>query len=210
MKAHLDTGCNSCSSVLNLWQRVQGIAHRESAFEPPAGPVRVAKEMFVLHLPTKTRSNRVVSATLLFDSFVQPQMAGVRSAESAVRQLLYASGEFHIDIRIEPQEDSDKVAVVGQVLDANDPGQSFEQVPIILFRSGKPRAEAITNRFGEFRLECVLESGLYLRVSVPGGPELRVPVLEPTLIDEDMEPETTDSATVKRLLPGRKTYRKKD
>ena len=208
MRNHLDAGCTSCASMLNFWQRVHGIAQREKAFEPPDRTVRAAKGMLALRQPQKRRSKTAVaavSATLLFDSFSQPKLAGVRSSESAIRQLLYQAAEFHVDFRIEPQEDPRKVAVVGQILNVSDPEESLGQIPVALFRHAKLRAEAITNRFGEFRLECLLESGLYLRVSIPEGPELRIPVLEPILSEESkawFQP--TDSAPIKRILPGKK------
>jgi len=160
MQTHLDSGCKSCASVMNLWERLREMALRETAFEPPDRAVRTAKGKLALRRPPKLRSNRVASsATLLFDSLRQPQLAGVRSADSSIRQLLYEAEEFHVDLRIEPQEDIRKVAVVGQVLNASNPEENCEQVPVMLFRQGKPRAEATTNRFGEFRLECDLESG---------------------------------------------------
>lgn len=209
MQSHLDAGCGSCTSILNLWRRVRGIAQREAAFAPPDRAVRMVKGMFALHRPRKRRSKGAVSATLLFDSFSQPKLAGVRSGETAIRQLLYGVEEFHVDLRIEPNEDPVKVAVVGQVLNISDPDEKLGQIPVALFRRATLRAEAITNRFGEFRLDCLLESGLYLRVSVPDGPELRIPVLEPKLPEEVYKP--TDSARVKSLFPGRKKgTRRKD
>ena len=200
MQAHLDSRCPACSNTLNLWNRLYGFGRSESAFNPPADAVEAAKGMLALHRPPEPRVKRAVPATLLFDSFRQPQFAGVRSAESAVRQLLYGAGEFQVDIRIEPQTDSEKVALVGQVLNTNDPDQGFGDVPVVLFRSGKPRAEAITNRFGEFRLEFHLESGLYIRVSPPGGPDLRIPVLEPNLSDKELDSELIDSKPVSERL----------
>lgn len=211
MQSHLDAGCKSCTGVLDLWRRVHRMTHRDTAFEPSDRVARNVTRMLALHRPSKPRSKRVAAATLLFDSFLQPGSVGVRSGESSTRQLLYGTEEFHVDLRIEPQEDPRKVAVVGQVLNASDPEQNCEQVPVTLFKHAKPRAEAITNRFGEFRLECLLESGLYLRVSLPEGPELRIPVLEPTLAEEHEGPKQTDSKIVKNMFPGRKkSTRKKD
>jgi hypothetical protein len=204
MQSHLDIGCKQCEAILELWQRVHGIAGRELAYHPLASAVRDSKAMFELHRQPETQPRRALPAKLLFDSFLQPQVAGVRTSEVTVRHLLYGAGDYQIDIRIEPQEDSEKVALVGQVLNADDVDQCLDESPVVLFQAGRVCAETLTNSFGEFRLECELESGLQLRVRLPQGPELRVPVLEPNLIEDENEPQPSESIQIKHLLPGRK------
>jgi hypothetical protein len=204
MMRHLERGCKSCSAVVSLWQHTHKIARRDLAFEPPESPVRNSKATFALHMASKSRLKRAVCARLLLDSFLQPQLAGVRSSEITARQLLYGSGDYHIDIRIEPQEDSDKVALVGQVLNAADVGSYIDRAPVILFQAGRVRTETLTNCLGEFRLECELGSGLQLRIRLPNGTELRVPVLEPTHTGDENNSQSTESAEIKNILPGRK------
>jgi hypothetical protein len=204
MKGHLEAGCTSCAAVVSLWQRVYMMAGRELAYEPPEGAVRRSKATFSLHMASKNRPKRGVRAKLLFDSFLQPQLAGVRSSEIAARQLLYGAGDYHIDIRIEPQEDSDKVALVGQVLNAADVENYIDQAPVILFQAGRVRAESLTNCLGEFRLECDLESGLQLRIRLPQGTELRVPLVELTLDEDENNLQPSESIEIKHILPGRK------
>ncbi len=210
MKNHLDSGCKSCSQVASLWQRVHGIARRESAYEPPEIAIRNSKAMFGTRRKQERVPKRALRVKLLFDSYLQPQFAGVRSAGTTARQLLYGTGDYQIDIRIEPQEDSEKVALVGQVFNANDVDQYLERTRVTLFQAGKLRAETATNRFGEFRLECDLKAGLQLRVALPEGTELRVPVVEPTVAESKNKPQSTDSIKVKHILPGtNKRTRKK-
>lgn len=178
MQRHLDTSCEPCLKVMNLWRRVQRIAQREASHEPSADALRYGKQLFAPHKAGAFWPKKVEVAQILLDSFLQPQLAAVRSAEGAVRQLLYGAGQYSVDIRIEPQENSDKVALVGQVLKANDADQGIALVPIVVFRAGKSRTETVTNRFGEFRVECALGGGLELRVSLHDGTELQVPVPE--------------------------------
>jgi hypothetical protein len=120
-----------------------------------------------------------------------------------VRQLLYAAGDYYMDIRIEPQEDSVKVALLGQVLNGDDVDHRINAAPVALLQGGRVRAETVTNCFGEFRLECDLESGLQLRVRLPQGTELRVPVLEPSLAEAENKSQPYESIEIKHLLPGR-------
>jgi hypothetical protein len=204
MKGHLESGCRSCAGVLSLWQRIHKIGRRESAYEPPESAVRNSKATFAFHMASKSGPMQGVRVKLLLDTFLQPELAGVRSREFAVRQLLYGSGDYQIDIRIEPQEDSDKVALVGQVLNAGDVENYIDRAAVTLFQAGRVRAESFTNRFGEFRLECELESGLQLRVRLSHGTELRVPVLEPTLPEDGDKLQPSESIEIKHLLPARK------
>src|SRR4029077_5638462 len=211
MHSHLDTGCKSCGAVLSLWQRVHDIARRELAYEPPASALRYSKAAFTLHRPPETHPKRAGRAKLLFDSFLQPQLAGVRSGDAAVRQLLYGTGDYHIDIRIEPQEDSEKVSLVGQVLNANDVDQHLNSAPVALLHAGRVRAETVTTRCGESRLECDVKSGLQLRVRLPHGNEVRVPVVEPTLAEDEPKSQPSDSVENKHILPeSKKRTRKKE
>jgi hypothetical protein len=204
MKGHLETGCASCAAVVSLWQRVHTMARRELAYEPPGSAVRNSKATFALHVASKSRPTRGLRPKLLLDIFLQPQLAGVRSSKITARQLLYGAGDYHIDIRIEPQEDSDMVALVGQVLNAADVENYIDQAPVTLFQAGRVRAESLTNCLGEFRMECELESGLQLRIRLPQGTELRVPLVELALVEDHNDLQPSESIEIKHLLPGRK------
>lgn len=204
MVSHLESGCMSCSAVVSLWQHIHKIARRDLALEPPESAVRNSKATFAFHMASKSRPNRALGAKLLLDSFLRPQFAGVRSSELTARQLLYGAGDYHIDIRLEPQQDSDKVALVGQVLNAADVENYIDQAPVILFQAGRVRAESLTNCLGEFRLECELDSGLQLRIELPQGTELRVPLVELTLGEDENKLQPSESIEIKHILPGRK------
>ena len=54
-------------------------------------------------------------ATLVFDSFARPQLAGIRSTETANRQLLYRAGDYSIDLQIAPSTGA-RGDLIGQVL----------------------------------------------------------------------------------------------
>jgi len=211
MNSHLDGGCESCGKVANLWGQVIEIGRRESAYEPPEDALRNAKQTVRFHLPKESIQYMTPASKLLFDSYLQPQWAGVRSSESNVRQLLFESGDFHVDIRIEPIEDKVKVALIGQVLDASNLGGQIMAAPVTLLIGAHRVAETVTNQFGEFHLEFILQEGLQLGIRVPTGLELRVPVLVPIPVIADPETQHIDSKRITHILPRRKkSTRKKD
>jgi hypothetical protein len=168
MQSHLENGCKECSKALSIWQHVHNIARHEHSFEPPESAVRSMKGTFAIQGPRRANRKAPAIASLLFDSFLSPQTAGVRSAATSARQLLYSAGCYRIDVRIEPQGDSEKVAVVGQVLNSTDPGGSVGEVPVALMKGQKTLAKTITSKFGEFHLESDAEGSFQLRVSVLG------------------------------------------
>ncbi|MGH9727695.1 MAG: hypothetical protein ACRD4V_03795 [Candidatus Acidiferrales bacterium] len=174
MQTHLESGCEPCAKVLSTWTRVREAAMREGAYQPPESVVRSVKGMGAIHVPAKTSIAR-----LLFDTARQPVAAGVRSASTVARQLLYGVGVYRIDLRMEPQMDSDKVSLVGQILNSTDPARHAVSVPVVLLKGRKVLAESQTNGFGEFQLECDLESHLQLQLVLPHGMDVRIPLIEP-------------------------------
>lgn|GEM_PF-240095 len=174
MQTHLESGCNPCARVLGTWARVHEAATREKTYQPPESAVRTVKGLGAIHIPAKTSLAR-----LLFDSSSNPIAAGVRSASTVARQLLYGVGAYRIDLRMEPQMDTDKVSLVGQILNSADPAKHAAAIPVVLLKGRKILAESHTNGFGEFHLQCDLEGSLQLRLTLPHGSEVRIPLVEP-------------------------------
>jgi len=195
MQAHLETGCKQCTNAFSTWARVREIAGREGSYQPPESAVRTVKGMGAIHIrPTKSPTSSV--AHLLFDSLQAPAAAGVRSSSTIARQLLYGVGAYRIDVRMEPQMDSDRVSLVGQILNSADPGKHADDVPVVLLKGRKVLAESQTNAFGEFHLECDLETRLQLQLSLPHGVEVTIPLVEPAkgVLSKALEP--VDSTAV--------------
>lgn len=197
MESHLSDGCKQCSKTLRLWKRTYEASRHESAYTPPESIVGTVKGTFGIRGPRRVgRAARAV-ASLLFDSAAAPLVAGVRSAATAERQLLYGVSKYRVDVRIEPQPSSGKVALVGQVLNSTAPGESIGQVPVSLCRGRKVLVESMTSPFGEFDVECDLEKGLQLKVRLPNE-ELCLPVVEPTIERAGGVSESSDSKQVRR------------
>ncbi|MGH9736002.1 MAG: hypothetical protein ACRD8A_15600 [Candidatus Acidiferrales bacterium] len=177
MKQHV-ADCRKCARASETWQRVARAAHRLPASEPPAGTVRIAKALYSTHEPRKARGPKSLVAQLLFDSSIAPAQAGVRSSTANPRQLLFGSGEYRVDLRIEPQDDADTVALLGQILHASNPGKNLGAVAVSLNEGRRVLAQSQTNCLGEFQLECDLKPTLELRLMLPDM-QLAIPLVEP-------------------------------
>ena len=181
MQNHLQSGCSECLKELNLWRNLQQTAQRESAYEPSDGAIRTANAVFANQRVGRRLSAKHEVGMLLFDSFRSPAFAGVRSSGSVARQLLYGANSYRIDIRIEPQADSEKVLLVGQILNSADPNERLSRVQVALVKGRRVLSQSITTLFGEFQMECALDGGFRLMVNLPGGCEVSLPLIEPTL-----------------------------
>jgi len=210
MQNHLETGCKECAKVFGTWKRIHEAARRESAYSPPESVVRTVKGLGAIHGLGRVSRMKSPLPQLLFDSSRSPLPAGVRSQGSAAQQLLYGLNNYRIDLRIQPQEDSDKVAVVGQILDSSDPDRAIGILHVVLRKGKKIIAESVTNRYGEFHLECDLENCLQLHAGLPHGQVVQIPLVEPIAENVPEAPEAIDSYGVRKILKrAKKSTRKK-
>ena len=104
------------------------------------------------------------AARLIFDSFLQPMPAGVRLSQLPARRLVYESGSMMADLWLEPQTDSKRIALVGQLVDSAKPDRRFHRVPVVLHGRKGPVALAKTNEFGEFHLDFDFEPSVTLEM----------------------------------------------
>lgn len=154
MTNHLKTGCESCAKEKATWSTLAAFAKTEAQYEPPADIVNRAKAL-VQAAPKREKALRIREiAELVFDSFLTPQLAGVRSAAGVgSRQLLYRAGEVMIDVRFEANDESERFALTGQVFRDQGSKVGMTRVPISLISGKNELARTSTNQFGEFYLE---------------------------------------------------------
>lgn len=179
MQSHLDTGCAKCSQELAMWQHLHQVAQRTSNDQPSEGCLRIVKSAFVSQWPPKRPTPQAAIVELLFDSFRTPALAGVRSSVGRSRQLLYGTATYRIDVRIEPQIDSEKVVLIGQILNSAEPKERLADVPVSLWKGRKMLAVSTTNHQGEFQIECEMDSSFRLMITLPGQREVSLPLIEP-------------------------------
>ncbi len=166
---HLAAGCRSCRYDLDWYLRFKSIAAGDASVEPPAWVLNRAFKAFSLQRQgssLRERARRLI-ASLAFDSFGQAALAGVRSTETAERQLLYRAEPYSIDVKIAPL-DPNQADMTGQILREGE--MKFESVAglrVVLMRNGATVSEVSTNDAGEFTCEAI-ERGRYdLRFDLP-------------------------------------------
>ena len=163
IREHLAT-CNECSQIAMLFHEIVRVGANEAAYEPPAGIAQMAKAYF------RTEQNRVPQSTtafeLLFDSLAQPVAAGARASVASARQLLYRVGTVYVDMRVDSESNSERAALVGQMLDSAHPNHPVAGVPVVLLDGRKNVASTISNNNGEFHLEFDLKNNLRVSVTV--------------------------------------------
>ena len=155
------------------------MALRTSEAQPSEGTLRIVKSAFASQRAATRFAPKAPIVELLFDSFRAPVLAGVRSSAGRSRQLLYGSATYRIDVRIEPQIDSEKVVLIGQILNSSDSKERLADVPVSLWKGRKMLAVSTTNDHGEFQIECELDSSFRLMITLPGKGEVSLPLIEP-------------------------------
>jgi hypothetical protein len=174
MQKHLGTGCKRCMDTVSLWQRVRNTAALEASYQPPAADVRIAKAAFAAAGRATQLEEKTGLVEVLFDSFLQPMLAGARSSSLGTRQMLYRADPYQIDIQIEAKPEGNRLMVTGQLLDVNNPGIVGRDVKITLSNHRGNVIHTVTNQFGEFRGE--IENTGDLELSFPGQGEKTIAI----------------------------------
>jgi len=121
--------------------------------------------------PDVTRVARVIS-----DSFRDPLPAGVRGSQDRSRRLLYAAGSLRVDLLIEPEAGSHRLALAGQILDSAKPDRRFDGVPVTLQGWKGPVAQVTAGEFGEFHLDFRFAANISLELKITETNCITVPL----------------------------------
>jgi len=166
--------CRDCSDVAALFREIVRVGARDTAYEPPEGIVRAVKAYFEVEQRRAAQPKRAFE--LLFDSLAQPVAAGARASVASARQLLYRVGTVYVDMRVDSETNSERAALVGQMLDSAHPGHPVSGVPVILMDGRKNVASTVSNNNGEFHMDFVLKSNLRLSVTVGDASPVYLPI----------------------------------
>lgn len=152
-----------------LWQKVANATDVEASYQPAAETVCAAKAAFAIASLTTSGREAVRVAQLLFDSFSHPAAAGIRSAPTRIRQLLYRAQPYQIDLQIELRQESNRLLVTGQLLDISHPEMIGRDVQVTLSNRRGSVVKTATNEFGEFRGEVENSGDLEVCFAGTGG-----------------------------------------
>jgi hypothetical protein len=165
MQEHLATGCKRCKETVSVWQKVSKTASAEAKYQPPREVVRLAQSLFAGSGLARKKNKSQSSIEVLFDSFLQPALAGVRSTVLGMRQMLYKADPFQIDVQIEAKPGTNRLVVTGQLLDLSYPGVIGRDILVTLSNHRGSRVVVATSQFGEFSGE--IENSGDLELSIP-------------------------------------------
>jgi len=166
LQQHLDSGCRTCAKASRLWKGVVGAVGRDASYDPPDEVLRQLRGQFALHRPEPALARLSRRVSLLFDSFAQPALPRLRAAGLGPRQLLYKAGRYTIRLRLEPAVDAERTAIIGQILDEQDPASTLQDIAVLAVKGSQTLDRTLTNRLGEFLLEPDANENLQLCVGV--------------------------------------------
>ena len=125
---------------------------------------RQARAIFRARVSRRPARSSRVPFELVYDSFLAPAPAGLRSSWQVGWQGMYRAGNCSLDLRIEPELKSRRATVIGQITNHLLPEQDMVNTPVCLKRGREVVAETTSNRFGEFQMEYEQQGQLQLCV----------------------------------------------
>ena len=166
LEAHL-ANCRECLQLKQEFQVLILQLREDSSFEPPAEALEWSVNLFQPVMQPEKGGSRKIIASLVFDTFDQPVLAGVRRVGVPPRQLLFRAGDVDVDVKIESMEANDRITLVGQVLSSAT--KFFDNTPVKLESHGIVRYRTKTNVVGEFSFDEVPKDTYHLSVDLPEG-----------------------------------------
>jgi len=169
VEGHLSQ-CSDCTELKQELEQFILQLRNDAAFEPPAELVQWGVHLFQPMLqPKESVAGKVRKfvASLVFDTFDEPMLAGVRRVGAPPRQLLFRAGDVDVDVKIESMEANDRISLVGQVLSNTE--KFFDNTPVKLESHGTVRYKTMTNFVGEFAFDEVPKDTYHLSVDLPEG-----------------------------------------
>jgi hypothetical protein len=171
LSAHLATGCQTCADTRNWYENLKALVASDDSCEPPPWVLKRAIRMFEIERARPRLVERVGQkiAALIFDSLTRPAVAGVRSTETANRQLLYRAGDYSIDLQVAPSDQS-RADLIGQILKEGETAfQSVAGLALSLSRKDETVCSIVTNEMGEFKIKAIQQGEYDLSVVTPEG-----------------------------------------
>jgi len=175
IRIHLDTSCPKCKTTLDAWTRVRQLATDEAAFTPPENLVRMVKLGFAGRAAAQ-QPKKWTLANLVFDSFAQPLLAGVRSGELNMWQVIYEAEGLTVDLSFGRRSKAKKIHLVGQVLEKREV-RPWRNVSIDLTtEKDQVLGTTVANASGEFQMEFEAKEFLWLLIKAESHNTVWIPL----------------------------------
>jgi hypothetical protein len=149
--------CNHCSEKLN-WAKESLAAMRDTALVD--APDYVIQRAIALFPKKAAKFSDWVLAKLSFDSWVTPQLAGVRAEDAGPRQRIYQTDSCKIILMTEPDR------WIGQIVPIQ-PGVETAGCLVELTSKHKVLKSTVTNQNGEFMLPGKPSKNAELKIHGP-------------------------------------------
>jgi hypothetical protein len=169
MQRHLTDGCSECRELAEFCSKIGNICQDMAAVSVPEWLVRNARSIFPARQPEAPRRVFRIPVELIYDSFLVPAPAGLRATWQVGWQALYRAGDCSLDLRVEPELQSSRAAVIGQISNHVLPGDRMEGIPVSVKSGRVVVAETRSNAFGEFQMEYEQQGRLQLCIDLENG-----------------------------------------
>lgn len=171
VRAHLATGCESCSTQIAWMQRALPALSADFQSAPESAQERV-RQLYREQYAASNPARPPIIPWLVFDNRLSPALAGVRDS-GADAQALYRTAQYDIDIWQE-QDTPETWYLIGQAL-AREGGAATAPVSARLESpTGEARPADLDG--SEFHISGIPGGTYTLRLTMPDG-EIQIPEL---------------------------------
>lgn len=177
--------CNECRSSSAFWGHVYELLSRERDYEPSTSVLESVKNAFPDERSVPWLAKVTDFATLVFDSFLQPALAGVRSSARSSRQITVESGPFVVDLQLESDTVQHQYSLTGQILGNGNSTAKISGAEVVLLSPERVVEKTRANEFGEFCLDFSYGDNLRLFIDIKG--ERGVGIILPKLDEPPAE-----------------------
>jgi hypothetical protein len=164
MKNHLAEGCADCRQTAEFFKKLAIVCRDMIPDDVPDAVLERARAIRPLSVPRPVEQPIRIPVELIYDSSLATPAVGLRASEETGWRVLYRAGDCSLDLHVEPESRSSRIAIVGQILAENSPETKISHIPVAL-KSGKTTlVETLSNEFGEFQMECEKRKNMQLCV----------------------------------------------
>ena len=89
MREHLESGCKECQGIVDFCEKLAGVCRTMPPGRVPDAVVQQARSIFQSRLVQKPKRQFRIPVQLIYDSFLVPAPAGLRSSWQVGWQALY-------------------------------------------------------------------------------------------------------------------------